>query len=377
MATNADDFFDDKRPWSIIKDQVLRSYLPSYLAKVNKLGKPILIVDGFAGPGKFEDGSEGSPLIICSAAESFVPGKYRAFFINKDRVHHEKLTNFLLEANLLEPTVTPILGDAVEILPNLRRNIRDHTVFLYLDPFGPTGSPFHILEPFLTRDKRFSTEIVLMMHMPIVHRLAARNAVLEGREYDTLIQQYHTAMTETFGGEYWKSIMLDDQLSPEEREFHLINAYKEKLSQYLPFVGSCPVRASRHERIKYFIVFASRHPDAMLLMNDSMAQAYSRRMHEVAVAGTFFEKSDWQNERNVTGLREAVLAQVERNPGLSRINLWLKIVQANFMLYLEKEYRQTVQQLVDEGVLFCPTPRPTKRLNDQCELFVSTKQTLG
>lgn len=373
MATKIDDFFDGKRPWSVIKDQVLRSYLPSYLAKVNKLGRLILIVDGFAGPGKFEDGSEGSPLIICASAEKFVRGKYRAFFINKDRKHHEQLTSTLKGANLLETVATPILGDTVEILPDLRRAIRDHTVFLYLDPFGPTGSPFSLLEPFLTRDKRVSTEIVLMVHMPIVHRLAARNAVLEGREYDTLIQQYHMTLTETFGGEYWKPIMFDDQLLPEAREFRLINAYEKKLGQYLPFVGSCPVRASEHERIKYFIVFASRHPDAMILMNDSMAQAYSKRMHEVAVAGTFFEKTDWQNERSVTGLREAILSLLASNPGLSRKDLWLKIVQDNFMRYLEKEYRQTVQQLIDEGSLMSPTPRKTKRLNDECQLFVLSK----
>lgn len=375
MAANVDEFFEGKRPWSVIKDKVLRSYLTAYLPKVNKLGRPILIVDGFAGPGKFEDGSEGSPLIICALAEQYTRGKYSAFFINKDREHHERLKSTLAEETLLGPTVSPILGDTVAILPSLRRAIRDHTVFLYLDPFGPTGSPFSLLEPFLTRDQRFSTEIVLMVHMPIVHRLAARNAVQEGREHAALIQQYHAKMTETFGGEYWKPIMLnpDDQLSPEAREFQLINAYERKLGQYLPFVGSCPVRASKHERIKYFIVFASRHPDAMLLMNDSMAQAYFGRMHDVAVAGTLFEKTNWQDERLVTGLRDAILLQVSRNPGLSRKALWAKVVQDNFMRYLEKEYRQTVQQLVDEGALMSPTPRKTKRLNDDCQLFLPAK----
>jgi hypothetical protein len=111
----------------------------------------------------------------------------------------------------------------------------------------------------------------------------------------------------------------------------------------------------------------------MLLMNNAMTQAYSKRMHESAVAGTLFEKTDWQKERFVTGLRQEVLVQVRKNPGLSRKELWLKIVQTNFMRYLEKEYIQTVQALVNEGMLVSPTPRPTKRLNGDCRLFISAE----
>lgn len=373
MASDVDDFFEGKRPWSVIKDEVLKKYLPVYLAKVNRLRRPILIVDGFAGPGVFDDGSVGSPLIICSSAEEHANGNYQAFFINKRRDHHEKLVGVLAGSNWRPPAANAILGDTIEILPLLPRAIRNHTVFLYLDPFGPTGSPFGLLEPFLTRDRSYSTEVVLMMHMPIVHRLAARNAVQEGREHEPLIKQYHAVMTEVFGGDYWKPIMFDGTLSPEEREVRLIGAYEEQLGRYLPYVGSCPVRASARERIKYFIVFASRHPDAMLLMNDAMAQAYFKHMHESAVAGTLFEKTSWQDERHVAGLREEIVRQVSSYPGQSRKNLWLRIVKANFMRYLEKEYRQTVQELVNEGGLVCPTWRKTKRLNDQCELFIPDK----
>lgn len=370
MASDADDFFEGKRPWSVIKDEVLSSYLPVYLAKVNSMGRPILIVDGFAGPGVFDDGSIGSPLIICASAEKYAKGNYQAFFINKRREHHEKLTSVLAKGNWSGPSVVPILGNTIEILPHLPGAIRNHTVFLYLDPFGPTGSPFSLLEPFLMRNQIYSTELVLMMHMPVIHRLAARVKVEEGRGTDPGIQKTHTRLTDVFGGDYWKPIMFVPDLSAEERENRLINAYMSKLAKYLPYVGSCPVRASQTERIKYFIVFASRHPHAMLEMNQAMAKAYLKYMHETAVAGTLFEKTSWQDERYAVGLRDEVLSQVAKHPGLSRENLWLKVVQANFMRYLEKEYIQTVQQLVDEGALACPTPHPTKRLNKHCELFL-------
>ena len=50
------DFFDAKRDWSRYKDFILGYYLEPYIPKVNTLGKPILVVDCFAGRGEFGDG---------------------------------------------------------------------------------------------------------------------------------------------------------------------------------------------------------------------------------------------------------------------------------------------------------------------------------
>lgn len=371
MASNTDDFFEGKRPWSIIKDEVLASYMPIYLAKVKFLQRPILIVDGFAGPGIFDDGTEGSPIIICRSADAFLKGGYQAVFINKNKEHHQKLTHVLEKENW-QGSARSILGDTTKILPMLPAIIRDFTVFLYLDPFGPTGSSFNLLEPFLTRGTAHSTEIVLMLHMPVLHRLAARNKFNEGGETPQ-IHNSHMTLTRVFGGDYWKKIMFNPDLTTEEREKQLVSAYTAKLSQYLPYVGSCPVRTSERDRIKYFIVFASGHPDAMLKMNDIMAQAYFKRMHMSAFAGTLFEKTTWEEQRTTKGLREAIILQSVKYPGFTRKNLWVKVIQENFMRYLEKEYRAAVNLLINEGVLACPTPRKTKRLNDDCELFIATK----
>lgn len=57
------EFFKGKRTWSIIKDQIIKDYLAPYLSKVSKLNKRIVIVDAFAGPGRFDDGSIGSHTI--------------------------------------------------------------------------------------------------------------------------------------------------------------------------------------------------------------------------------------------------------------------------------------------------------------------------
>ena len=77
MTEQNDDFFEGKRPWSVIKDEILGAYMSPYIAKVNRLKRRILLIDGYAGPGVFDDGSAGSPLIICQAAERFAKGNYQ------------------------------------------------------------------------------------------------------------------------------------------------------------------------------------------------------------------------------------------------------------------------------------------------------------
>ncbi len=234
-------------------------------------------------------------------------------------------------------------------------------------PLAQPVVPYRLIEPFLTRNKSYSTEIVIMMHMPIAHRLAARNAVEEGRADEPLIQRYHQTMNDIFGGDYWKPIMFAPDLSAEEREFQLIEAYRAKFAAHLPYTGYCPVREGEHKRIKYFIVFASRHPHAMLLMHDFMLKAYFQRMHDDAYADTLLAETNWSHMLSTDGLREAILDEVNQHPGTTRKELWLKIVQNHFMRYRVSDFRDTVQQLVDTRMITCPTPRKTKRLNDDCE----------
>lgn len=62
--SNTSSFFKTKKGWSIYKDKLLENYLPLYLSKILSTGRDTLFIDGFAGKGKFDDGTDGSPIII-------------------------------------------------------------------------------------------------------------------------------------------------------------------------------------------------------------------------------------------------------------------------------------------------------------------------
>lgn len=364
----SNNFFVGKRPWSKIKDRVLGEYMVSYIAKVNRRGQPILLVDGYAGPGIFDDDTEGSPFIICKAAEKYAKGNYQAFFINKDKKHHNQLSQAIEKAGWSSSAKT-ILSDSTLFLQQLPYLIHKQTLFLYLDPFGLKGCEFDLLKPFLGRNSGYSTEILLTMNMNILHRLATRHAVKNGRQNEPRIKSYHQRLTQVFGGEYWQDILWQSTGRLVDRETQLIDAYRERLAKSLPITGACPVREKADKRIKYFMVFASHHEDSIILLNDIMAKAYFSTMHKEYVKNGLWEGTDWRDTRSIGNLTQDIIEMVAQHPRETRESIWFRIVQKHFMRYLKPEYNAAVQRLVDNKTLISPTPRKTKRLNENCTLY--------
>lgn len=365
-------FFKGKRPWSRIKDHVLGSYMPPYLSKVVKLGRRILLIDCFAGPGKFDDNKPGSPLIMCQMAEKYAKGNCICIFVNKDKSHHEKLIT-TIQPFIQKKTAYPLYGDSQSLLKEVQRLITDYTLFVYLDPFGLKGCEFGAIRTLLERSNKRSTEVLINLSMPALHRLASRHAVAEGRGESAQIRSLHKLLDEVLGGNYWKKYMFDEQLLPDEKERKVMAEYMAKLKELLPYVGSCPVREKAGSRIKYFITFCSKHPDAMILMNDTMFIAYNDYIFEVSLKDVPLLASvmpDWRKNRKEAKrhLKHVISETLKKLEGRSRRELWEYIVQDHFMMFLQAEYRVVVQEMVDAGELASPTPRSTRRLNDNCIL---------
>lgn len=378
-----EDFFKskDRHPWSRIKDRILGYYMGPYLAKIVNRGQPILLIDAFAGPGITDDGEQGSPLIMCKAAEQFAPGRYSAIFVNIKQEYHDQLEATLDKAGWLS-SAKPILGDGPVLLRSVVPRIKKQSVFLYIDPFG-LDCEFDTIQPFLERSKQYSTEIFINLHMPIIHRLAARNAYLTETGRREQIEKWHDKLTRTLGGVYWKdALLLESQIETKEREAMVVKGYMERLSQtdYLTFTGSCPVRARRDSATKYYMIFASPHPDALYVLNDAMCKEFNKYVHEEEVRDTLWHDLPWTEWRDSRKLEEIVIGYTAKHPGKARKELWLDIIRDHFMLFTESEYRKVVDLLVKAGKIKCPTPigspvRPTKRLNDNCILEPAPNQS--
>ena len=328
-------------------------------------------------------GEPGSPLIICSAAEKNAKGKYSVFFVKKKEREHQELTAILDAGGYLTSAKT-IFGDALYQLRRLTENLGDETLFLYIDPFG-LDVEFDVLQPLLDRDNSYSTEILINLNMPGIHRLASRNAWLSGQGNRNAIEGHHEKLTRTLGGDYWKEVLLDiSETDTKVREARLVSLYRERLSStgYLKYTGACPVRERVESQTKYHMVFASPHHDSIVLLNDSMCRSFQKYMHDQWAKDTYFADSPWTEWRDPQLSQSVALQYVSDYIGDTREELWRRIVLDHFMLYTESEFISAIKFLLDSGKIECITPiekggiRPTRRLNKNCVFKLSETRTL-
>ena len=358
------EFFSGKRPWSKIKDQVIEDYLIPYLNKVSKLKKKIIIVDAFAGPGIFEDGTKGSPLIICETADKIVTDNYIAIFVNSDKSCYEKLNNNISEY-INKNSAISTYGQVKDLLPYLEKIIEDSTLLIYLDPFGLKGCDFLLLEPYLGRDKRFSTEIIINLSMPTLHRYATWKAVRSGKVTNQT-RKLNQKLSKILGGDEWKEIMWSD-IPAKEKEKKVVELYVNRLKNYLPYAGYCPVREKIGTRTKYYIIFCSRHPDVLVLMNDIMHKAYFRILSEITYKGTLFESQAKNLVKPLKDIKKEIKNLIKTYPGIKRKDCWLEIMKSNFMVWTHSEFVKSVENLVkNKEIKFHSF---TKRLNENALLY--------
>src|ERR1700722_8054675 len=84
-------FFGAIKPAAVLKHAILSRYLVVYASKTgtNSAGRRVVYFDGYAGPGRYGDGTAGSPLIAarvaCSLASLRPPRQLDLFLVEKDR----------------------------------------------------------------------------------------------------------------------------------------------------------------------------------------------------------------------------------------------------------------------------------------------------
>jgi three-Cys-motif partner protein len=373
--SKADRFFQQKRTWSWTKDSILATYLKPYLEKLKTRGERILILEPYAGPGVFESGERGSPLIIADIAEKVCPGQYKAIFGNIERLHHRDLTarlKVLIDKGAVETYHLP----AEQLLDKLGPNLGRQTVFLYFDPFGlpPT---FRCLDPFLNRQKSFGvpapTEILVNLPPSAIFRVAATDAA--STKMTRQIKSLQNHLSQSLGnGYYWREVLARNDLLSEEQAELIYNEYRTRIKKTLPFSGMCPIREHDGAAIKYYMTFFSGHPDALRIYNDNMRSALRRGMYDAATRRLSLledvEPLDEDEAGQVAKLKDLIVEKLTNGGREVRVRLWLAIIDEHFLKFAEPSFNRAVRELRKEGRIGFEDIRKTKRLNDDAILYL-------
>lgn len=361
-----DEFFDRKKPWSAIKDRILQKYLVPYIHKTKELRKPIMIVDGFAGPGIFEDGTKGSPVIICEIADQkreLAGVLIFGVFIDENEDYCQSLEK-ILKPYAQKKIAFVECGRFEEVVGRVVDIMGDCTGFFYLDPFGIKGIEFTNLERIFDRVSMSSTEVLVNFSYPSFARHAGNYT--EDDDGDTVAQKVKAGKQEmvnkVMNGEYWVDIMTDTTTSKFEREAKVVEMYANQYRKYFDFVGHCPVKDTHRNVAKYHLVFGSRHFDGLQLMNDIMHYEYEEFLIREYKEGCLFDTRPQHLKKHLDRLKQDILDIAKQHRPLSRRMVRVRLIPVNFMRFAVKDYNGIVTELLKQKALFSETGKT--RIND-------------
>jgi len=270
VASDADPSKWNCPPHTKAKHQMLARYLNGWYPILSKWNGHIVYLDGFAGRGRYNDGSEGSPLIALRTLldhRYFPQMRHRTFafyFIEADKdnaaslqreISAFKLSRAPWPTNVREYVVNDKFDSTANaILAHLREQKRNMApTFAFVDPFGYSGLPMDLLADLLAYPR---TELFANFMVGHVKRFIER----DGQE---------RAMRSLFGVDL--NQVLDGYNGQDDRVQYLRGVYKQQLHVRAAFdyVQSFGMINSTGN-VGYYLFHGTRHPQGVKLMKDAM-----------------------------------------------------------------------------------------------------------
>lgn len=138
-------------PHTRAKHEILKRYLQAWVAILGRASFPrLLYIDGFAGPGRYAGGEEGSPLIALRAAvEQDVKTPVEFLFVERDKDWADALQRAInaIPRDTKRFRVEVACGrEFAEVVTDLLQGGALPPTFAFIDPFGWKGVPFSIIQ---------------------------------------------------------------------------------------------------------------------------------------------------------------------------------------------------------------------------------------
>jgi three-Cys-motif partner protein len=349
---NSNDFFQSKKPWSPYKDMILAYYLKPYLAKVCSMGQPVVVFDCFAGPGRFEDGADGSPLIIAKAVRQVADkGKtVSAILIEEKKKYFQRLQVSVKDYQDICRTKNECFEDSAKEIADIGRN---NNVFVYIDPYGIKPLRFDILaEIYANIAKGSSVEVLLNFNATSLVRNGL--AALKCNQQEDNEEELDRTMTlkdiDTIaGGDYWRDIVTSN-ISFSEKEEQCVVEYRLLMKQFFDKVCCYSIKEKyEHSIPKYRLLFGSRHEDAFILMNDAICNARDTFLGKQCVEGCLFDMRANDEIHDPQRLQQAILDSLTTS--MTRKKLISSAMHKVFAEYKESEHKNMIRSLLKAGTI--------------------------
>lgn len=255
------------------KHRILRAYIDAWIPVMGRqslrsarrfgASSRLLLVDGFAGPGRYESGEDGSPLILLKAllehadAPQLADVEFIYLFIESDKARADHLKHELsaiqkpdnVTWHVEEGTFEDRFGEIIDELHEKDSSLIP--TFAFVDPFGYSFTPMSLAGKFLDFQR---CEALFFLPMMDIARFVSRD-------------KQDSALNSLFGTERWKEAI---ELAGDERRAFLISLFEDQLREggRVDYVRSFEIRTNKGR--EYRLVFASEHEKGLALMKRAM-----------------------------------------------------------------------------------------------------------
>jgi three-Cys-motif partner protein len=164
------EFFKELKEWSERKHKLVIDYLTGFTRILGGSTKgTVYYVDGFAGPGIYDDEARGSPIYAAEYAQTLVGKPYQLHCINVEQ-DPELFANLEESTQPYHAVTTNCPGVFADLVNEILEKIGCCPAIFFLDPFGLKGIEWECIFPILSRPH--ITEVLLRVDPYYLSRLA-------------------------------------------------------------------------------------------------------------------------------------------------------------------------------------------------------------
>ena len=233
--------------------------IPTAKRSKNKIG----YVDLFAGPGRYEDGTDSTPLLVLKKAseDDDIRNMLVSVFNDMKFEHVQDLQDAIdssPEVSMLKWKPYVYNTEVDEELAKVFESMKTIPTLFFVDPFGYKGLSIQLINSFV---RNWGCDCIFFFNYNSINRSITIEAVEE--HIDAL-----------FGKDRADELRsLPSSVEPPDRESSIIKAISQSLKENAgEFVLPFRFRDERGTRTSHYLIFVSKHIRGYNIMKDIMAE---------------------------------------------------------------------------------------------------------
>jgi three-Cys-motif partner protein len=275
-----DNFFDDQREQSAVKSTIVSKYfwawakvITSVQNRYNKQDPRIAYIDLFAGPGRYEDSTKSTPLLVLEKAinDPIINERLVTFFNDRNPNNAQSLKTFVAELPGIGNLKHQPIVENIEIGSAIAKQLKSMKLvptLLFVDPWGYKGLSLNLIDSVL---KNWGCDCIFFFNY---------NRINAGLNNEKVREHMDALFGEQRANELRIKLI---HMSPRERELTIV----EELSQAFrnlayPFVLPFRFRNDEGTRTSHHLIYVSKEFLGYNIMKGIMAGVSSSAAQGVA-----------------------------------------------------------------------------------------------